>query len=149
VNAGFEIPALSAGSYQYRPTATGIGWSFVGGSGIESNGSAWGAAAASDGKQAAMIQGTGSFSQTLNLNAGSYTLSFKAAQRGCCVAPYVQPIKVTLDGVQIGGLISPASTSFASYSIGFSVASTGAHTIAFTGTDSADKTTFIDAVTIQ
>ena len=85
----------------------------------------------------------------MSLNAGSYTLSFQAARRSCCVAPYVQPIKVTVDGTQIGSLVSPANTSFSIVSIPFSVAMTGAHTIVFTGTDVNDKTTFIDSVTIQ
>jgi uncharacterized protein YqjF (DUF2071 family) len=147
LNGGFEIPALGSG-YQYSPSAAGVGWTFSGGSGIEGNGSAFGAASAPDGTQAAFIQSAGSIAQTVNLNAGSYTLSFRAAQRLCCVSPYVQPIKVTVDGVQIGALISPQSTSFAAFSVSFVISTAGAHTIAFTGTDTADKTTFIDAVTL-
>jgi hypothetical protein len=148
VNPSFEIPALSGG-YQYNPSAAGIGWTFSANSGIQGNGSAWGAAAAPNGTQTAFIQGTSTITQTLSLNAGSYTLSFQAARRSCCVAPYVQPIKVTIDGTQIGSLVSPASTSFTVFSIPFSVATTGAHTLTFTGTDPNDKTTFIDSVTVQ
>ena len=148
VNPSFEIPALGSG-YQYNPNVPGIGWTFSANSGIQGNGSAWGAAAAPDGTQTAFVQGTSTVTQTLSLNAGSYTLSFQAAQRSCCVVPYVQPIKVTVDGTQIGSLVSPASTSFSSFSIPFSVATSGAHTIAFTGTDPNDKTTFIDKVTLQ
>ena len=147
LNGGFEIPALGSG-YQYTPSAAGIGWSFSGASGIEGNGSAWAAASAPDGTQAAFIQSAGSISQTVNLTAGSYTLSFRAAQRSCCVSPYVQPIKITVDGVQIGSLVSPQSAGFASFSVPFTVSTTAAHTIAFTGTDNADKTTFVDAVTL-
>src|SRR5262249_50769048 len=79
---------------------------------------------------------------------GSYTLGFKAAQRACCVAPNVQPVKVMVDGSQVGALISPASTSFTSYSVSFSIAASGVHTIGLAGTDPADKTTFIGAVTL-
>ncbi len=147
-NASFEIPALSSG-FQYNPIASGIGWTFSPNSGIQGNGSAWGAASAPSGTQTAFIQGPGSMTQTITLNAGSYTLSFQAARRSCCVSPFVQPVKVSIDGTQIGGLISPASTSFAAFSIPFSVGTTGAHTITFTGTDSNDKTTFVDSVTIQ
>ena len=147
VNAGFEVPGLGS-SYQYSPAGVGLGWSFNNGAGIQGNGSAWGAAAAPEGTQSAFIQGTSTISQALNLNTGSYTLSFQAAQRACCVAPYVQPVKVTIDGVQIGSLVSPTSSSFATFSISFTVAASGAHTIAFAGTDSSDKTTFIDAVTL-
>jgi hypothetical protein len=83
------------------------------------------------------------------LNAGNYTLWFQAARRSCCVSHYVQPIKVTVDGTQIGSLVSPASTRFTVFSIPFSVATTGARAIAFTGTDPNDKTTFIDGVTVH
>jgi len=148
VNASFEIPGLSGG-YQYNPSAPGIGWTFSANSGIQGNGSAWGAAAAPAGTQTAFVQVTSTITQTLNLNAGSYTLSFQAARRSCCVSPYVQPVKVTIDGTQIGSLVSPANTTFSNFSIPFSVATSGAHTLSFTGTDPADKTTFIDAVVIQ
>ncbi len=147
-NASFEIPALGSG-FQYNPSASGIGWTFSPDSGIQGNGSAWGAASAPSGTQTAFIQGPGSMTQAITLNAGSYTLSFQAARRSCCVSPFVQPVKVSVDGTQIGGLISPASTSFAAFSIPFSVGTSGAHTITFTGTDGNDKTTFIDNVTIQ
>jgi hypothetical protein len=149
VSPSFEIPVLSSGGYQYNPSAAGIGWTFSSQSGIQGNGSAWGAAAAPDGTQTAFIQSVGSISQTLSLNAGSYMLSFQAARRSCCVSPYLQPVKVTVDGTQIGSLVSPTSTSFTSFSITFSVVTTGAHTLVFSGTDPNDKTTFIDAVTIQ
>ena len=148
VNCSFETPTLGANSYQYNPTGAGIGWTFAGNTGIQSNGSAWGAATAPDGRQTAFVQGTSSMSQVVNLNAGSYTLSFQAARRQCCAFPYVEPVKVTVDGAQIGSLVAPASTSFATVSIPFSVASSGAHTIAFTGTDSQDKTTFFDVVSL-
>ncbi len=148
VNASFETPGLGNG-YQYNPSGSGIGWTFNSQSGIQGNGSAWGAAAAPDGVQTAFIQGIGTINQTLSLNAGSYTLSFQAAQRSCCISPYLQPIKVTVDGTQIGSLVSPANTSFSSFSIPFSLVASGAHTLTFTGTDPSDKTTFIDKVTIQ
>jgi Big-like domain-containing protein len=98
--------------------------------------------------QTAFIQSGGTLGQTLTLSADTYTLSFKAAQRACCVTPYGQPLQITLDGTQVGGLITPVSTSFASFSITLAIASSGTHTIAFAGTDSSDKTTFIDTVTL-
>jgi hypothetical protein len=149
VNPSFEIPALPSGGYQYNPSSAGIGWTFSAGSGIQRNGSAWGAAGAPDGVQTAFVQGTSTISQTLSLNAGSYLLSFKVARRSCCASPYVEPIKVMVDATQIGSLISPASTSFTALSIPFSVAASGVHTLTFAGTDPTDKTTFIDAVTLS
>jgi predicted aconitase with swiveling domain len=148
VNPSFEVPALGSG-YQYNPSTSGVGWTFSANSGIQGNGSAWGAAPAADGTQTAFVQGTGSISQTLSLNAGGYTLSFQAARRNCCVSPFVQPIQVSVDGVPVGSLVAPASTSFGNVSIPLSIATTGAHTVTFAGTDPSDKTTFIDAVTLS
>jgi len=76
VNPSFEIPALGSG-YQYNPSAPGVGWTFSTSSGIQGNGSAWGAAPAPNGTQTAFVQSTGSISQTLSLNAGSSTPLFQ------------------------------------------------------------------------
>jgi hypothetical protein len=147
INPSFEVPALGS-SFLYDPSGAGVGWTFSPSSGIQGNGSAWGAAAAPSGTQTAFIQNTSTISQALSLNAGNYTLAFKAAQRPCCLTPNTQPIKVTIDGVQIGGLITPASTNFSSFSLSFSVASSGTHTLGFAGTIANTNATFIDAVTL-
>jgi len=147
INPSFEVPALGSG-FMYNPSGAGVGWTFTPSSGIQGNGSAWGAAAAPSGTQTAFVQSTSSISQALTLNAGSYTLAFKAAQRPCCLTPNTQPIQVTVDGTQIGGLITPASTNFASFNVSFTLASTGVHTIAFVGTNPNTNATFIDAVTL-
>jgi hypothetical protein len=144
-NAGFEAPVLQ-GTFQYAPS--NASWTFTNGAGIQGNGSAWGAATAPEGTQTAFIQSTGSISQSVNLTAGSYSLAFKVAQRACCTTPYAHPIKVTVDGAQIGSNVIPASTSFSPVAINFTVAVSGSHTIMFSGTDGTDRTTFIDAVTI-
>src|SRR5439155_9614140 len=57
INPGFEVPSLSSG-YQYNPTGSGVGWSFSSNSGIQGNGSGWGAATADEGTQTAFIQST-------------------------------------------------------------------------------------------
>jgi glucose/arabinose dehydrogenase len=148
-NASFEIPAVGSG-YQYSPSGTGIGWIFTNGSGIQGNGSAWGAATAADGTQTAFIQSLGSIAQTIDLSAGNYTLSFRAALRAYSIpAGSVQPIRVSIDGQQIASLVVPPDTSFTTVTIPFTVTSSGSHTIAFAGTDaSGDKSTFIDTVAI-
>ena len=149
INPGFEIPAVGSG-YQYNPSGTGIGWIFTNGSGIQGNGSAWGAATAADGTQTAFIQSLGSIAQTIDLSAGNYTLSFRAALRAYSIpAGSVQPIQVSIDGQQIASLVVPPDTSFTTVTIPFTVTSSGSHTIAFAGTDaSGDKSTFIDTVAI-
>src|SRR5262249_46003945 len=81
---GFEQPLVGTGafnSFQYNPS--GSQWTFDIGSGVAGNGSAFtaGNPAAPDGTQVAFLQGTGSFSQSVALAAGAYTISFSAAQR--------------------------------------------------------------------
>src|SRR5438067_1435026 len=86
---------------------------------------------------------------TSTLAAGTHSIfASYTGDAAHSASPYVQPVKVTIDGAQIGALVSPGSTSFSAVSIGFSVATSGAHTIKFSGTDGSDKTTFVDAVTL-
>ncbi|TMH35173.1 MAG: hypothetical protein E6H66_08200 [Betaproteobacteria bacterium] len=59
--------------------------------------------------------------QTVDLASGSYTLSFKAAQRACCITPYLQPVMVTVDGMQVGDVVFPPSTDFTAFSIPFQI----------------------------
>jgi hypothetical protein len=149
VNSDFEIPALP-GSFKYNPTDAGVGWAFSGGAGIQGNGSAWGAENAPIGKQTGFLQRDGNMAQSIALNQGCYLLSFRIARRAYSVpADGVQPIKIIIDGSQIGGFITPSSTSFESIGVDFAVAATGPHTVMFSGTDAADdKSSFIDAVAI-
>ena len=86
----------------------------------------------------------------MTLNAGSYTLTFQIARAPCCTGPIVQPIRVSVDGVQMGALISPPSKQFTLVSVPISVPTTGVHTITFAGTDgTGDRTAFIDKVTLN
>jgi len=149
-DAGFEQVSVGAGQFQYDPT--GSAWAFSGGAGISGNNSGFtaGNPPASEGRQVAFLQGTGSFSQTVaNWAAGSYTLSFKAAQRGNYQASR-QDFNVQVDGVVVG-TFTPSGTSYQSYTTtGFTVTA-GAHTIKFQGLDSAggDNTAFVDQVAIS
>ena len=147
-NTSFEAPVVGNG-FAYGPTGANVGWTFAS-AGVQGNGSAWGAAVAPNGSQTAFIQQTGTISQTFNLDPGNYTLALQVARRNYSVpAGSAQPIRVTIDGAQIGSLISPPSTAFTPITIPFSIATSGMHTLVFTGTDaSGDKSTFIDLVTI-
>jgi hypothetical protein len=149
-NSGFESPVLGNGGYQYQPTTTG--WVFNSQGGIQRNGSVWGAATALEGQQTAFLQGgNAQMTQTLNLPAGTYSVSFYAARR---VYPsqgtVAQPLQLSIDGIAVGAPISPTSTAFALYtSANFTVAA-GSHTLRFTATNySGDNTTFVDAVTLN
>ena len=78
-NGSFESPDVSSstGGYEYAPR--GATWSFISHTGIASNGSDFTARNldAPDGQQVAFLQGAGRISQTCNVSAGTYTLSFK------------------------------------------------------------------------
>ena len=87
VNAGFETPKFTF--YQYSPA--GAGWIFsaksgANGSGISANASDFTNAnpPAPEGTQVAVLQGTGSISQTVNsfTPGNRYRVDFAAAQRG-------------------------------------------------------------------
>ena len=144
-DAGFESPAVGSG-FQYRPVGTP--WTFTGGAGVAGNGSGFtaGNPNAPEGTQVGFLQQTGSFSQAVTgLAAGTYQLSFSAAQRANFQASR-QDFRVLVDGVAVG-TFTPSGTGYSSLTATFTVAA-GSHTITFQGLDSAggDNTAFIDNV---
>jgi uncharacterized repeat protein (TIGR01451 family) len=148
-DGGFEAPSLGSGggAYQYDPAASP--WSFVGLAGVSGNGSAFtsGNPSAPQGGQVAFLQGTGSFTQQVNFSAGTYSLSFSAAQRAANQSS--QTFKVLVDGTVVG-TFTPSSTSYASFSTSFTVGA-GVHSIVFVGLNpnGGDNTAFIDQVAIS
>jgi len=102
------------------------------------------------GWQAAFIQGTGQFSQSVTFNAaGTYVVRFRAEGRSNGGAG-AEPILVMVDGNAIG-TFTPAITQWALFmSPPFSVAA-GVHIVSFAGTvpySQSDRTSFVDAVQI-
>jgi hypothetical protein len=149
-DGGFEQVSVGAGKFAYDPAGTP--WTFTGGAGISGNDSGFtaGNPPAPEGVQVAFAQGAGSFSQTVTgWAAGSYTLTFLAAQRAN-VQTSQQNFNVLVDGVVVG-TFTPSSTSYQSYSTAVFTVTSGSHTIAFQGLDSAggDNTVFIDDVGIS
>ena len=148
---GFEQVVVGAGNFQYDPT--GSPWAFSGGSGISGNNSGFtsGNPPAPQGSQVAFLQETGSFTQTVaDWAAGSYVLTFDAAQRGNFGVSQ-QNFNVLIDG-NIVGTFTPSGTSYQSYSTAvFTVTTAGPLTITFQGLDSAggDNTAFIDGVSVS
>ena len=98
---------------------------------------------------ACMLQEGGSISQSVNFaTAGTYQISFQAAQRG---GNPLNPIQFSVDGVNQGGTISPASSSVwtGCTTVLFTVTA-GPHTIEFAGTNtSTDCTSFIDELSVD
>jgi hypothetical protein len=144
-DAGFETPSVGTG-FQYRPVGTA--WTFADNAGISGNGSGFtaGNPNAPEGTQVAFLQQTGSISQVVTgMAAGTYRLSFSAAQRGNFQASR-QDFRVLVDGVAVG-TFTPAGTGYSNLTATFTV-SAGLHTITLQGLDSAggDNTAFIDNV---
>ena len=144
VSGGFEAPVTS--SYGYAPANSG--WTWSGFAGIQHNGSL--GANAPEGVQTAFLQGAsnpGSFSQVINLSAGSYKVVFKAAQRPNIAST---PIQVRIDGNPIGSPITPSNSAFTSYSSSSFTVGAGNHTLGFSTTSAGGGFySLIDDVTIE
>lgn len=145
-NTGFEAPATTG----VKSAPFTEGWSFTGRSGIQRNGSAFGAPAAPEGVQTALLQSRngdhGAFSQTIDLAAGDYTLSYQASRRPGYSA--VQTIQVVVDGVVVDSFAPPGNTFTAHTTPVFSVAG-GDRQITLRGSAATgDATAFVDAVSL-
>jgi hypothetical protein len=153
VNDGsFEVPALAVAAVEYDPFGTP--WTYDGGpgngSGLASNGSGImsGNPNAPGGTQFGFLQEYGTISQPVNLSAGSYYVTFEAAQRGSFSNH--QELEIAMDGVAVG-TTTPSSTNYATFRTPiFTVASSGIHTLMFAGLDplGGDNTAFLDLVSI-
>ena len=131
---------------------TGSAWSFSGSAGLAGNGSDFtaGNPNAPQGSQVAFLQKTGSISQTVDFAAaGSYVINFSAAQRGN-FGTSNEKVQVLVDGTVVS-TITPAGTSYATYTTASFNVTAGSHTITFAGVDpsGADYSAFLDQVTID
>jgi uncharacterized protein YlbG (UPF0298 family) len=151
-DSGFETVNVG-NSFAIDPT--GSAWTFSGiagnGSGVAGNNSPFtsGNPNAPQGTQVGYIQAQGSITQSVSgWAAGSYTLSFDAAQRGNN-GTSVEDFEVLIDGV-IVGTFKPTGTSYQLYTTATFTVTAGAHTIEFLGLDTAggDNTVFLDAISI-
>ncbi len=146
-----SMPDVGTGpaAYQYAPS--GSPWSFAGGAGLAGNGSGFTASnpPAPVGTQVAFLQQTGQLSQTFDLDAGTYTVSFDAAQRASSQASS-QTFEVTVDGTVVG-IFTPGGAGYTSLTTGPFTVAAGSHTLAFVGLDpnGGDNTAFIDQVTVN
>ena len=150
-NAGFETPSVGdPGYYAFQYNPTGGGWTFGGTAGVSGNGSGFTGLnpSAPQGGQVAFLQMDGTVGQSVdNWLAGTYAVSFQAAQRaGFSTA---QDFQVLVDG-QVVGTFTPSGTSYATYTTPAFTVAAGTHSVAFVGLNSAggDNTAFFDDVRI-
>ena len=152
-DAGFESPSegTGVGAYAYDPTGTA--WTYAGNAGVSGNGSTFTYynPAAPEGAQVGFLQQTGSFSQSVaGLAAGTYQLTFQAAQRANSSGWQGQNFEVLVDGTVVGSF-TPASSSYSGLTTANFTLTAGTHTFEFEGLDSAggDNTAFIDAIQLN
>jgi hypothetical protein len=145
---GFETPVVGTGTYNaFRYNPGGSPWTFNGSSGVAGNGSGFtdGNPDAPQGTQVAFLQGFGSISQSVTFAAGTYSISFSAAQRGNDNSS--QRFQVLVDG-NVLGTFTPGSASYTTYTTDSFTVTAGSHTISFVGLDpnGGDNTAFLDQV---
>ena len=153
-DGGFESPQVGAGTFgafAYAPADTG--WTFTpqsgaNGSGVTGNGSGFTAQNpnAPEGSQAAFLQGDGTMSQSVDLAAGTYAVSFLAAQRVQWQSGRQQDFQVLVDGAVAGTFVPPSGGAYWGCQAGPFTVTAGPHTIMFKGLDTAggDNTAFVD-----
>jgi O-glycosyl hydrolase len=144
---GFELPNVGTGptAIQYNPSGTPL--TYTGHAGVVGNGSDFtaGNPDAPQGTQVGFLQDTGSFSATGQLAAGTYSISFEAAQRAANYSS--QAFAVLVDGIVVGAFL-PGSTDYTAYTTNRFTVTAGHHTIRFVGLDpdGRDNTVLIDQV---
>ena len=150
-DSSFEALRLGSdySSYAYNPTGTP--WTFVGQAGVSGNNTGFtsGNPAAPQGIDVAFLQNKGSLSQAVVTQAaGTYTLSFSAAQRGNG-GTSTQSIQVLVDGAWVG-TFTPSGTSYQAFTTTPFAVTAGSHTITFQGLNlSGDNTAFLDGVSVN
>ena len=146
-DSGFEVPSLGEGDFAYQYTPLGSPWNFSGTAGVTGNGSAFSSVNpnAPQGNQVAFIQSGGSISQSIDLAAGTYAVSFEAAQR----SGSRQQFQVLVDGALVSK-ITPKRTTYTLYVTAAFTVTSGPHAITFQGLhrDGEDNTAFVDQVLI-
>jgi subtilase family serine protease len=146
---GFEAVPVGNGSYVYDPT--GSAWTFATSAGLAGNNSGFsgGNGPAPQGAQVAFLQQVGTISQSVSgWAAGSYTISFDAAQRGNVVNQQ-QDFDVLIDG-KVVSTFTPTGSTYQVYTTSSFTVTAGAHTIEFLGLNGSggDNTALLDDVTV-
>ena len=148
-DSGFEGVVLPSGGFEYDPT--GSPWQFTGGAGVSGNGSAFtgGNPGAPQGGQVVFLQGTSGISQAVTFAAGTYTISFSAAQRGN--GGGAQTLQVLVDGNVVGSFTNLAGTGYSTLTTGGFVVTAGSHVVTIQGTNAngGDNTALVDQVAIS
>jgi subtilisin family serine protease len=148
---GFEVPVVGTGffgAFQFGPSGTA--WSYAGGAGVTGNGSGFtgGNPPAPEGTQVAFLQSiNSSVSQTFTAAAGTYRVSFRAAQRAFQPGGGAQQVRVLVDGADLG-TFTPAGTAYQAFATAALTLADGVHTLSLVGLTAGDNTALLDLVAV-
>src|SRR5262249_9746672 len=149
---GFELPAVGAGffgAFQYGPSGTGRSYANGAGGAGKGSGFAPGNPPAPEGTQVAFLQSANSSaSQTFTAAAGTYRVSFRAAQRAFQPGGGAQQVRVLVDGTDLG-TFTPAGAAYQAFATPALTLSDGVHPLSLVGLPAGDNTAFIDNVQIN
>lgn len=139
-----------SGGYRYNPEANGWTYSTKGtdkGAGLTGNKSGFtgGNPDAPKGRQAGFLQSTCWISQTVNsTEAGVWTLTLEAAQRGWGQQMKPQRVRVSIDGTEMA-TFSPSGTNYTTQTLRSRASiPAGSHVLKLEGLNPDDETVFID-----
>ncbi len=151
-NAGFEAPSLASLGFEYATYFAGNAaaqaaavWTFTGNCGINPASGGFGQTPP-DGSQYCFVQTTGTATETVLINPGTYNITFTSWVRS---ASNPHDFKVVIDGTTtILTYNSTSTTPSTRTTSNFSFTTGGTHTFAWIGINTAggDDTTFIDAL---
>ena len=145
----FEVPDLSNGTYQYRPGGTS--WTYLTHAGISANNSDFTNfnPSAPEGDQVLFVQLSGLVSKSVQLSAGTYRFSFKAAQRKRLNSTDQQTFSVKLNG-QVIGIFTPNNHQYQLLQTETITLNEGMHELSLEGMTlpGNDNTAFIDDIQI-
>jgi hypothetical protein len=143
-DGSFESPTVSG----FQADPAGSPWSFSGSAGIVANGSGLNNPAAPDGSQAAYIQGSGSFSETVSFTGNQADLAFNAAEGSAGTESFDIYYDNTLIGRDWRKVWTPDHTTFDLYHTLSFATTPGPHTIRFVGLGGSG-TVFIDNIQVE
>lgn len=147
----FAQPNVGTGNTAYKYDPIGMPWTYSSTSGVAGNDSDFtnGNPNAPQGTQVAFLQEIGTIDQAVNFTAGTYTISFSAAQRANGNNGG-QSVAVMVDGDTVS-TFTPSGSSYATYTTNAFTVTSGMHTVWFMGlnTKGGDNTAFIGSASIQ
>ena len=153
INGNFDQPQLANNSFRYLADGSTVpGWGFF--TALINNSSAWGYPMPYPrGPQAASIQGTGRIAQSIQLNSGTYTLSFYACGRpGYLGANTINAHCYIYSGQDPWSVpfiysVTPPSSGWQQYNTTFNLSQSGNYYFGFYGTaNTGDKSTAVQNI---